>query len=144
MHSFERPHSSEDPAEPRVSLSAVISVGYIPANRSTTGHMSGPALNALSRTKATNDAAFGVETVSAGAEAPARANVQSVHGRCGEFASASRPSAPCAPQRVFPLPPQRASRKLQPNPALNLTPCGSPRMAHISFWAMRGLPQGAG
>ena len=31
-----------------------------------------------------------------------------------------------------------------PNPAVNRTPCGSPRLAFISFWAMRGLPQGAG
>ena len=31
-----------------------------------------------------------------------------------------------------------------PNPVFNRTPCGSPRMALISFWAKRGLPQGAG
>ena len=31
-----------------------------------------------------------------------------------------------------------------PNPAVNRTPCGSPRLAFISFWAKRGLPQGAG
>ena len=31
-----------------------------------------------------------------------------------------------------------------PNPAVNRTPCGSPRLALISFWAKRGLPQGAG
>ena len=34
--------------------------------------------------------------------------------------------------------------RLRANPSLNLTPCGSPRMALISFWAIRGLPQGAG
>ena len=33
---------------------------------------------------------------------------------------------------------------MRANPALNLTLCGSPRMAFISFWAMRGLPQSAG
>ena len=32
----------------------------------------------------------------------------------------------------------------RPNPVFNRTPCGSPRMALISFWAKRGLPQGAG
>ena len=31
-----------------------------------------------------------------------------------------------------------------PNPSVNLTPCGSPHLAFISFWAKRGLPQGAG
>ena len=31
-----------------------------------------------------------------------------------------------------------------PNPSVNLTPCGSPRLAFISFWAKRALPQGAG
>ena len=31
-----------------------------------------------------------------------------------------------------------------PNPSVNLTPCGSPRLAFISFWAKHGLPQGAG
>ena len=31
-----------------------------------------------------------------------------------------------------------------PNPAVNRTPCGSPHLAFISFWAKRGLPQGAG
>ena len=31
----------------------------------------------------------------------------------------------------------------RPNPVFNRTPCGSPRMALISFWAKRGLPQGA-
>ena len=31
-----------------------------------------------------------------------------------------------------------------PNPVFNRTPCGSPRLAFISFWAKRGLPQGAG
>jgi hypothetical protein len=31
-----------------------------------------------------------------------------------------------------------------PNHSLNLTLCGRPRMALISFWAMRGLPQSAG
>ena len=31
-----------------------------------------------------------------------------------------------------------------PNPVFNRTPCGSPRLALISFWAKRGLPQGAG
>ena len=30
------------------------------------------------------------------------------------------------------------------DPALKLTSCGRPRMAFISFWAMRGPPQGAG
>ena len=33
---------------------------------------------------------------------------------------------------------------LGPNHSLNLTLCGRPRMALISFWAMRGLPQSAG
>ena len=32
----------------------------------------------------------------------------------------------------------------RPNPVFNRTPCGSPRLALISFWAKRGLPQGAG
>ena len=31
-----------------------------------------------------------------------------------------------------------------PNPVFNRTPCGSPPLAFISFWAKRGLPQGAG
>ena len=31
-----------------------------------------------------------------------------------------------------------------PNPVFNRTPCGSPRLVFISFWAKRGLPQGAG
>jgi hypothetical protein len=35
-------------------------------------------------------------------------------------------------------------REARPNPVFNRTPCGSPRMALISFWAKRGLPQGAG
>ena len=35
-------------------------------------------------------------------------------------------------------------RHARPNPVFNRTPCGSPRMALISFWAKRGLPQGAG
>ena len=35
-------------------------------------------------------------------------------------------------------------RHARPNPVFNRTPCGSPRMAFISFWAKRGLPQGAG
>ena len=34
--------------------------------------------------------------------------------------------------------------KQRPNPSVNLTPCGSPRLAFISFWAKHGLPQGAG
>ena len=34
--------------------------------------------------------------------------------------------------------------RARPNPVFNRTPCGSPRMAFISFWAKRGLPQGAG
>jgi hypothetical protein len=34
--------------------------------------------------------------------------------------------------------------RARPNPVFNRTPCGSPRMALISFWAKRGLPQGAG
>ena len=33
---------------------------------------------------------------------------------------------------------------LRPNPVFNRTPCGSPRVALISLWAKRGLPQGAG
>jgi hypothetical protein len=32
----------------------------------------------------------------------------------------------------------------RPNPVFNRTPCGSPRLALISFWAKHGLPQGAG
>ena len=32
----------------------------------------------------------------------------------------------------------------RPNPAFNRTPCGSPPLALISFWAKAGLPQGAG
>ena len=36
------------------------------------------------------------------------------------------------------------SHALMPNPSVNLTPCGSPRLAFISFWAKHGLPQGAG
>ena len=32
----------------------------------------------------------------------------------------------------------------RPNPVFNRTPCGSPRLAFITFWAKRGLPQGAG
>ena len=35
-------------------------------------------------------------------------------------------------------------KNVRPNPSVNLTPCGSPRLAFISFWAKRGLPQGAG
>ena len=35
-------------------------------------------------------------------------------------------------------------RHARPNPVFNRTPCGSPRVALISFWAKRGLPQGAG
>jgi hypothetical protein len=35
-------------------------------------------------------------------------------------------------------------RGARPNPVFNRTPCGSPRLAFISFWAKRGLPQGAG
>ena len=35
-------------------------------------------------------------------------------------------------------------RHARPNPVFNRTPCGSPRLAFISFWAKRGLPQGAG
>ena len=31
-----------------------------------------------------------------------------------------------------------------PNPVFNRTPGGSPHLAFISFWAKRGLPQGAG
>ena len=34
--------------------------------------------------------------------------------------------------------------KQRPNTSVNLTPCGSPRLAYISFWAKHGLPQGAG
>jgi hypothetical protein len=32
----------------------------------------------------------------------------------------------------------------RPNPVFNRTPCGSPPLALISFWAKGGLPQGAG
>ena len=35
-------------------------------------------------------------------------------------------------------------RRARPNPVFNRTPCGSPHLAFISFWAKRGLPQGAG
>ena len=35
-------------------------------------------------------------------------------------------------------------RRARPNPVFNRTPCGSPRLALISLWAKRGLPQGAG
>jgi len=35
-------------------------------------------------------------------------------------------------------------RELRPNTSFNRTRCGSPRLAPISFWAKRGLPQGAG
>ena len=38
----------------------------------------------------------------------------------------------------------RSVTPARPNPVFNRTPCGSPRMALISFWAKRGLPQGAG
>ena len=43
-------------------------------------------------------------------------------------------SAPVVPMLSGPM----------PNPSVNLTPCGSPRLAFISFWAKRALPQGAG
>ena len=33
-------------------------------------------------------------------------------------------------------------RRARPNPVFNRTPCGSPHLAFISFWAKRGLPQG--
>jgi hypothetical protein len=49
-------------------------------------------------------------------------------------AMASRTSKPHAFRR----------REARPNPVFNRTPCGSPRMALISFWAKRSLPQGAG
>ena len=35
-------------------------------------------------------------------------------------------------------------RRARPNPVFNRTPCGSPHLAFISFWAKCGLPQGAG
>ena len=35
-------------------------------------------------------------------------------------------------------------QRARPNPVFNRTPCGSPSLALISFWAKRGLPQGAG
>ena len=38
----------------------------------------------------------------------------------------------------------RSPLAVLPNPSVNLTPCGSPRLAFISFWAKHGLPQGAG
>ena len=43
-------------------------------------------------------------------------------------------SAPVVPMLSGPM----------PNPSVNLTPCGSPRLAVISFSAKRALPQGAG
>ena len=37
-----------------------------------------------------------------------------------------------------------SEQRARPNPVFNRTPCGSPPLALISFWAKAGLPQGAG
>ena len=37
-----------------------------------------------------------------------------------------------------------SEQRARPNPVFNRTPCGSPPLALISFWAKGGLPQGAG